>query len=294
MRNNKLIIGIENSNGEIIQKQDFFDFKQGKGSIPIINLYTGQKLFDILLDELGCIKWEENKWVFRYILNQNPLISVMQILGKIAEAIVVRNCNNNEYLNRIWFSKARLKRANKKTVRNFTAIGTGLLSTKKNFFQKYNPSDPQRDIIWIDKNENYALIPNKNTLQSGLVAGLQLKVSSDYHKYILDAILKSKYENPIVYFDLNNDFYNLIEYLISNKLIEVSEVGKNIIQGKSLDPTAHQELLYYYDLVKAIVNNKLTIDDLILNSDAYETKNVLKNALMGTAINKINAEDLLL
>ena len=53
-------------------------------------------------------------------------------------------------------------------------------------------------------------------------------------------------------------------------------------------------LLYYYDLVKAIVNNKLTIDDLILNSDAYETKNVLKNALMGTAINKINAEDLLL
>lgn len=61
MRNNKLIIGIENSNGEIIQKQDFFDFKQGKGSIPIINLYTGQKLFDILLDELGYIKWEENK-----------------------------------------------------------------------------------------------------------------------------------------------------------------------------------------------------------------------------------------
>lgn len=294
MENNKLIIGIENSKGKIVKKQDFHDFLQGKQNIEIINLYTGQKLFDILLDELGFIKWEENKYIFRYILNQDPLISVIQILGKIAEAIVVRNCNNNENLNHIWFSKARLKSTNKKTSENFKAIGTGLLSTKKNFFQKYNPNDTQRDIVWIDKNNRYALIPNKSSQISGLVAGLQLKVSSNYHNYILDDILKSKYENPIVYFDLNNDFYNLIEDLISNEFITLNDVGRNIIQGRSLDSEAHYELLYYYELVNAIINNKLTINDLVLNSDNYGNKNILKNAIIGIAMNKINTEDILL
>lgn len=135
--NNKLIIAVENSEGKIISKQDFNNFFNKPSNIEIINLYTGQKLFDILLDELGYIKWEENKWVFRYILNQNPLISVMQILGRIAEAIIVRDCNNNEILNNIWFSKARLmKNTNKKFSKKFKAIGTGLLSTKKNNFSK--------------------------------------------------------------------------------------------------------------------------------------------------------------
>jgi 3-deoxy-7-phosphoheptulonate synthase len=292
--NNKLIIAVENSEGKIISKQDFNNFFNKPSNIEIINLYTGQKLFDILLDELGYIKWEENKWVFRYILNQNPLISVMQILGRIAEAIIVRDCNNNEILNNIWFSKARLmKNTNKKFSKKFKAIGTGLLSTKKQFSQKYNPFDPQRDIVWIDKKDRYALVSKKSSQISGLIAGLQIKVSTDYKNYILQDILNSKYENPIVYFDLNEDFYNLVGYLTSNNVIQPNEIGTNIIQGKSINVNTHIELLHYYELINAIINNKLTIEHLISNPDAYGDKNILKNVIIGNSFNIINNEDIL-
>lgn len=39
---------------------------------------------------------------------------------------------------------------------SFQAIGTGLYSTKRNHPKKFNYTDPQRDIIWINKDEECA------------------------------------------------------------------------------------------------------------------------------------------
>ena len=35
------------------------------------------------------------------------------------------------------------------TAKKFEALGTGLESTKRAYPRHYNPSDPQRDIIWV-------------------------------------------------------------------------------------------------------------------------------------------------
>ena len=287
MENNKLIIGIENSKGEIIQKQDFHDFLHGKQNIEIINLYTGQKLFDILYDELGIIKFEDNKFVFRQILknNFNVETTAIQLLGKIAEAVIVKNCNSNEICNQKWFSKARLKHSNRKTSLNVKAIGTGLLSTK------YNITDTQRDIVWIDKNNNYALMPERSTKISGAIAGLQIKVSYNYKNYILKDIIDARYEVPIVYFDMNRDFYLLIDELLHRGIITLLDINKSIICARDIDLNAQKELDFYYNLLIHLLNGKIKIDELIQNPQNFGDENILKNAIIGSSLEKINGID---
>lgn len=293
MENNKLIIGIENSKGEIIQKQDFHDFLHGKQNIEIINLYTGQKLFDILYDELGIIKFEDNKFVFRQILknNFNVETTAIQLLGKIAEAVIVKNCNSNEICNQKWFSKARLKHSNRKTSLNVKAIGTGLLSTKKNYYTKYNITDTQRDIVWIDKNNNYALMPERSTKISGAIAGLQIKVSYNYKNYILKDIIDARYEVPIVYFDMNRDFYLLIDELLHRGIITLLDINKSIICARDIDLNAQKELDFYYNLLIHLLNGKIKIDELIQNPQNFGDENILKNAIIGSSLEKINGID---
>ena len=295
MENNKLIIGIENSNGEIIQKQDFFDFKQGRGSIPIKNLYTGQKLFDILYDDLGIIYLEDNEFVIRTILEATDIKNnSLKLLGKIAEAIVVRNCNSNAELNKKFISRARFKSSNLKTARKFKAIGTGLRYTKKNYPTKYNPNDPQRDIIWIDSNENLALIPH--SINSATIAGIQIKVSTNWKDYILPDILNSRYEVPIIYFDINNDFEMLAECL-HNKNLTIGKdpivIGKDIIQARAIDYSTHQELMFYVDLVGALLSGKLKPGNLI---DMAKRDNIplLKETILSTTLNNISIDDIIL
>lgn len=86
-------------------------------------------MFDILYDELGMIKYEENKLMIKVLLELNPMQTVMKILGKIAEAVIVRRCNEDEELNKKWLSIARGKKTKRKTADKFKAVGTGLKST---------------------------------------------------------------------------------------------------------------------------------------------------------------------
>lgn len=53
MYENELIIAVHNGNGEIIASQKLEEFMNGRKNIEILNYYTGQKLFDILFDDLG-------------------------------------------------------------------------------------------------------------------------------------------------------------------------------------------------------------------------------------------------
>lgn len=82
----------------------------------------------------------------------------MRLLGKVAEAVIVRNCIDDPQLNRTWISKARKNRTSQRIADTFHAIGTGLNSTKKRYPHKYSPSDPQRDIIWINNDGECALV----------------------------------------------------------------------------------------------------------------------------------------
>lgn len=52
MYENQLIISAVDGNGQIIASQPYAEFIYGKKNLEILNYYTGQKLFDILHDDL--------------------------------------------------------------------------------------------------------------------------------------------------------------------------------------------------------------------------------------------------
>lgn len=127
---NQLIISAVDGNGQIIASQPYAEFIYGKKNLEILNYYTGQKLFDILHDDLGKIRFEDNKFVLKSIYLMSPLQTTMNLLGKIAEAVIVRRCVENEDINKKWLSVARRKKAKAKTAERFMAVGTGLIKTK--------------------------------------------------------------------------------------------------------------------------------------------------------------------
>ena len=150
MYESELIIAVRNGNGKIIASQTFEEFMNGRKNIEILNYYTGQKLFDILFDDLGIIRYEDNVFALKTIFQLNPEKTTMSLLGKIAEAVIVRRCREDEEINKKWLSIARRKKAKSKTAERFQAVGTGLMRTKIDYPSIYNPADTKRDIVWVD------------------------------------------------------------------------------------------------------------------------------------------------
>ena len=96
MYESELIIAVRNGNGEIIAFQTFEEFMNGRKNIEILNCYTGQRLFDILFDDLGIIRYEDNVFALKIIFQMNPEKTTMSLLGKIAEAVIVRRCREDD------------------------------------------------------------------------------------------------------------------------------------------------------------------------------------------------------
>jgi len=166
----------------------------------------------ILSNELNLIDVNDDGFLqSKIFITPDPNVSVMRLLGKVAEAVVVRKCNENIFSNRRWGMYGRKGKTPHKSLDSFIAIGTGLNSTQRLYPTKYSPSDPQRDIIWINvENKKEELLQITKNTNRGIIAGVQLKVSLDGFKYIYRSdVAKGKYEVPLVYFDLRNDYYKL-------------------------------------------------------------------------------------
>ncbi len=218
------------------------------------------KLLPILLEETGSIRFEDNRFVFAEVLQSNPKIGAMRLLGKVAEAVIVRNCNDDELLNRRWLSKARKIRTMQKVADSFRAIGTGLNSTKERFPQKYSPSDPQRDIIWINDVGEYALIPGRQSA-AGVTAGLQVKVSGNGLSYLKKSLVNRRYEVPLVYFPINDDFNLILDKVNARGNIVLP--GVDFIDVRELDEDAFFEIEDYYPLLLALFAGQLSADKFI-------------------------------
>jgi len=286
---NELIIAVTNGQGKIIASQPYLDFLSGKRNIEILNYYTGSKLFDILYDDLGLVKYEENKLAMKIIYQMNPMQTTMSLLGKIAEAVIVRRCNEDEEINRRWLSVARRKKAKNKTAVKFKAIGTGLKSTQIAYPQLYNPMDTQRDIVWADDEGMRAMI--KLSSVSGLEAGLQVKVSRNGKGYLLDDLLKLRYEVPVVYFDICHD-YDIVARELFLKLYTLGILEENIIledifvRASAIDYKGYEEVCFYEELVMALINGKMTIEDL-LSHDEVKNSMALQNALITATLEQV-------
>lgn len=295
-----LIVGLVDGEGNLIFSQPYNEFQYGRRSRDILIPIRGGQLIQILQDEIGNISYESNRLVLKQIFVSNANVTAMTLLGKIAEAVLVRRCQENEQLNRQLFQLSRRKNARITTARRFKAIGTGLKSTQRDFPKRYNPSDTQRDIIWIDDEGIPALMAGSSAM-AGVEAGLQVKVSLYGINYMVDDLLSNRYEVPMVYFPINNDFERVIDRLVKKQGayifdIEIGDyrgirVGEDLVDIRAYDYDAFEEVKDYYPIVYDLINGDIDVVDLI---DIARGNGTLENTMLLTALSSSNAETIIL
>lgn len=179
--------------------------------------------------------------------------------------------------------KARRGKTRADTAGRFIAIGTGLHSTKRNYPHRYSPSDPQRDIIWMDGEGHVANVIGSSVL-SGIQAGLQIKVSGDGVDYVQRSMVKGQYEVPVVYFAINNDFEQVAQNLRKKAAageIDPIEIGADLIDARVVDPASYKKVYEYYPLLVDLFYGKISADDYV--KEAYGIA-PLQNAIMANAL----------
>lgn len=259
--------------------QPLSEWNRGERNASLINLVHGNTLFDILKDDLNLIRYDSttDRFLPTFITYKNRdevEQDCMRMLGKIAEALIVKACHTDIHENRIWAKYARRGKRRGPELDDYIAIGTGLYSTLHGAYPtKYSPNDTQRDILWINKKaipEEMTMIKSKNR-SSALAAGLQIKVSRDGFRYIYRKdIARSRYEIPLVYFDLKNDFQDLANAIYREE--RDIDIGYDFIRGSDINYDIHDQLYSYYYLLKEILIGKFPIEKLL---DFNETLNTV-------------------
>lgn len=228
-----------------------------------------QDFWGILYEDCGLIKYDYNANELSYsallkrLGKTDGANTIPQLLGNMAEAIIVRKCNEKPAVNQKFFDIARSIYQVNDSSANYVAVGTSSHRTKSNndYRQYYNPNDTQRDIIWVSKS-NYSnqLILNISS-DSGFVAGLQVKTSFDGDKYFGKDLIQNRYVVPIVYFDLNNDFRSVFMNTIANGYN--GNVLYDLINAKDIDLDIYNEMLFFKDYIYALATNRLSIEQFI-------------------------------
>ncbi|MEZ2280550.1 MAG: hypothetical protein ACBR12_26980 [Microcoleus sp.] len=271
-------------------------------SIDTINYYhRGSNLLKLLQD-IGAVVFDANNRLVlsAFFTNNEQKGSLSRILGYAAEGVVVRECNTNLSKNKIWANYARKLKQDSNAVMqffksiyyelflenpdNYIAIGTGLAITKTEYSHIYSHNS-DRDICWVNKyNDAKQLLTiggikwNKQNF-----VGIQLKVSAATNGYYVTNYFKNKpyYKlYPVVYFDLGGDFYQVKDNLIyiDSQTVKPNTLFSNevnygnyshaeivdmmLIRGKDVDPSLHDELLFYKDLLSQILAGKYSLYDL--------------------------------
>ena len=173
-----------------------------------------------------------------------------------------------------------------KTADKFWALGTGLNYTKMNYPKIYNPSDTQRDIVWVNDYNELAVMKDGDNYSatSARIAGLQVKASKDGIKYVLPAILADRYDVPIIYFDIENDYHKILNKIYKDTHIDIEY---DIIHPNEVDPVGYDEFLHYVDLVYAMIDGRLSPEELVAGAGRNDDE-LMKNALMSTTLSNIN------
>lgn len=246
------------------------EWQRGERNPLLVSMVHGNTLFDILKDDLDLIRYDniENRFFPRFLTytsEHDVEQHCMQLLGKIAEALIVKACHRSVDENRSWARYARRGQNKVPSLDSFIAVGTGLHSTfNSEYATKYNPNDTQRDILWVNKHtvsDQLMMITSQNK-SSGNPAGLQIKVSRDGFNYIYAKdIARAKYEVPLVYFDLGNDFQNLANAIYrEDKNIDI---GYDFIRGADINIDIHEQLYSYYFLLKNVLQGAFPVQNLL-------------------------------
>lgn len=240
--------------------------------------------FTILYEDCNVIYFDEhdNKLSYADLIRKlNKPKFLAQLLGTMAEYLIVRRCNADSSAKKRWFNVS-CSTFPVVDESDFIAIATGSHRTKNStiYQQYYNPHDTQRDIIWVNRNNHYQCVLGFDN-NSAFVAGLQVKTSFDGDKYIGKSLLTNRYVVPIVYFDIANDYLSVVKN-IQNQGYS-GKIYYDLINAKDIDSDCYYELLWYSQYLYALSDNRLTIESFLKNSDITS-----KNSIEKTLIDSIN------
>nr|WP_308545491.1 hypothetical protein [uncultured Lachnoclostridium sp.] len=266
---NKAIICVPDGGGKFIPVQTLDEYNNGERNMGLLTYQYGNNLYNILADELGYIRVENNKMIFSFVIFQDVVASAMKILGRVAEAVIVKNCNKDSGVNKEWFKIARRATRLSGKSDNYFAIGTGLNTTKRLYSHKFNPGDTQRDIKWLNRHDpSKELLMISKKMSEGIVAGVQVKASLIGKKYVLDDLIYQRYEVPLVYFGVGqyNDFTEVAQELFKRK--NSVTIGEDFVDGGTLDNETYREIKEYVPLITKLVKNEITPEQLLNTEDA--------------------------
>ncbi|MFX1761499.1 hypothetical protein PWP93_02660 [Paraburkholderia sp. A1RI-2L] len=273
---NRLVVAKMLPDGRIDHSsvQALQQWQRGPRNLELVRHGYGSDMLDILTHELGLVSVDEEGLLRSKIIvvrsEEDAKGAVMRLLGKIAEALVVRACNADLWANRRWGQVGRRGRYVHQTLDDYIAVGTGLETTRHRYAQKYRPNDPHRDVIWINKSNTVSELQMLDQGRpAGISAGLQLKVSMDGFSYIYKTdIARAKYEVPLVYFDLCNDYYRLTDAIYAEER-DVA-IGVDIVRGMDVDPALHDELCSHWWLADNLIRGRMALDDLVKNDLLFD------------------------
>lgn len=256
-------------------------------SPQLVRIHKGSLLCDLLANDLGVVNFSDRNLEVNYVKapeRKKVRAESMQLLGRLAEALIVRECRESPEKNREWASLAR-RGNNVASLENYIAVGTGLQSTKRQVSKirmQYSPNDTQRDIIWVSKKDELSELMTSES--SGVVyrAGFQVKVSRNKDN-VLRNLRNKEYSCPVVYFDLNGGFS-----YVARKLQEDAEilgtahwqVGVDLIQGREVSEKLHLTLLQFLPLLDQLFEGSLQLSDLL--HEIPEIRTAITNRLIQT------------
>lgn len=179
---------------------------------------------------------------------------IMQLLGKVAECLIIDRCMSSKYINMICMNIGLLhkdiyKEYNGIDYESYVPISPSfkfILLKKNGIYIKqpitqYNPQDTSVDISWA-KSDNILSqlkvdLPHIQYLEN---AKLQIKVSSNFKNIDLDY---KYYLTPIIYFDLCNDSCNLCEKYPSHYIISAKDISNSL----------QTEIIQYFKILTAYI-----------------------------------------
>lgn len=252
----QLVVAVR-QNGSLHQIATLQEWRRREVPVPLLQRVYSVELLILLKKDLGIVEMDDNGHLsLRFVLlpdsSKDSGTNTTRLLGRIAEALIVSQCRQDRDSNRLWAKFARQGQRIVSTPDKFMAVGTGLGSTRDDpaLFPKYFLNDPQRDIVWVRKdNFEQTLLSAGTNRTGGRAAGLQVKVSRNGHSYVLPDLLRKRYEVPVVYFDLNKDFDRIVE--------------RDFVHGKAVDVDIHEKLLDFAPIVAALLDGRITADRLI-------------------------------
>ncbi|WP_163467523.1 hypothetical protein [Klebsiella michiganensis] len=121
-RKPQLVIASLNNDGSIDLSniQPLNDWNFGIRNSGLVAHAHGYDLMTILSEELGLVDVNDEGFLYaKIIVTSDPNVSVMRLLGKIAEAMVVKECNESVVANRLWGMYARKGKIPHKSLDSF-------------------------------------------------------------------------------------------------------------------------------------------------------------------------------